>query len=279
MADIKKLGTQIGTTSIVTIAGLAMLASSAVALAQEQDAEQTVSNTGAASPVVAQGHVVSSNAIKSSKVEGIFSFSQTEVDSNSLINSTFADANKYLCSSQYASMVANGDIDVDSLEWSITVGGDVAHPFTATISEMSDEGSVQNIMGCTCLGNPVDGRASINARVKGISLDYIMDTAGVSESANTVVFTSSDGYEIALPLSYVKYRFSILAYEINGESMGDVLGCNNQLWLGSTSANYFTRDVISITFETRQTPPPTPFTEEGNEYYGNLPNISVRAAD
>ena len=173
--------------------------------------------------------------------------------------------------------IDNADVErLVTWEYDFTPTEDGAYTIQIrTITAQGYEGSIQTIMGCTCLGNPADGRASVNAGVRGISLSYLMEQAGLLGGVNTVVFTSADGYEVALPLSYVKYRFSVIAYQINDEPLKDVLGSNNQLWLGSSSANNFARDVTSVTFEARQTPPPTPFTEEGDAYYGNLPNIAV----
>ncbi len=49
----------------------------------------------------------------------------------------------------------------------------------------------------------------------------------------------------------------------------------NQLWLGSSSARYFARNIVSITLEARQTPPPAPGTPEAGDTYANLPNVGV----
>jgi len=53
------------------------------------------------------------------------------------------------------------------------------------------------------------------------------------------------------------------------------MGGSNQLWLGSTSANYFARDIVAITLEERQTPPPSPSSDEARAAYANLPNVGV----
>ncbi len=280
MSSAKKFG--LTKTGVVAVAGLAIVSAGmagSVALADGAPSQQAQPEQGALSQQGAQT-AASDRLVQADRVEGTFSFTQDAVTANTHISTTFAYAGKYLCGSQYYAAAAGGEAAAtDPMKWSISVGGDVQNPFTATIAQMEDEGSVQTIMGCTCLGNPADGRASINAGVRGISLNYLMEQAGLADGVNTVVFTSADGYEVALPLSYVKYRFSIIAYLINDESFEDVLGCNNQLWLGSTSANNFARDVVSVTFETRQTPPPAPFTEKGNASYGNLPNVAVETAE
>ena len=53
------------------------------------------------------------------------------------------------------------------------------------------------------------------------------------------------------------------------------MGGVNQLWLGSTAASYFARDIVSITLEERETPPPSPHSDEARAAYQNLPNVGV----
>lgn len=81
-------------------------------------------------------------------------------------------------------------------EWTISVGGTVAHSFDASTEEMADEASQTIVLGCSCAGNPADGIASINAEVTGVAVTELLRHAEPVEGANTVVFTSADGYEV-----------------------------------------------------------------------------------
>ena len=80
---------------------------------------------------------------------------------------------------------------------------------------------------------------------------------------------------MAVPLFYVQQRYSVLAFNLNGEPLANSMGGANQLWLGSTAASYFAQDVVEITFESRQTPPPTPGTAEAGDAYATVPNVSI----
>ena len=56
------------------------------------------------------------------------------------------------------------------------------------------------------------------------------------------------------------------------------MGGANQLWLGSTPASYFIRNVSSITLEARDAAdvPVSPSSDEARaEYAANLPNVGV----
>lgn len=207
-------------------------------------------------------------------VHGTFTFSQGVVSTVEDLAKNLAGASKYLC--------GNGAVDaaapVSPDEWTISVTGDVENSYSATLSEMADEGAAQITMGCSCAGNPVDGRAAGNAEVFGATVSSIIEKAQPAESVNTVVFTSSDGYEVTVPLFYVVQRFSVIAFDINGEPIGNTMGGSNQLWLGSTAASYFAQDVSEIRFESRQTPPSTPGTVEAGDSTAT-PNVSLTAAN
>lgn len=211
-------------------------------------------------------------------VAGVFAYNQGEITSTDAIARIFPRAASVLCAVHDGLPVADAApdvLDAPSGEWRVAVCGAVGHAYTATLDEMAEEGTAQLVMGCTCAGNPADGNALANGLVTGVTLRSIMEAAQVDAAANTVVFSSSDGYEVALPLSYVKQRFSLLAYAINGEPIANSVGGANQLWLGSTAASYFARDVVAITFEARQTPPPAPGTSEAGDRYANVPGIGI----
>lgn len=204
-------------------------------------------------------------------VEGDFSYTQTEVSSNEDIQKNIG-ASQYLCGARptgEASAIAPED-------WEITIGGAVQNSYVATYGELIQTDEVQSLlMGCACAGNPADGKASANAEVTGISVLTMIGMAEPEENANTVVFTSADGYEVALPLSYIQNRYCPIVFDVNGAPLAESVGGTNQLWLGSTSANYFARDVVAITLEERQTPPPSPNSDEARDAYANLPNVGV----
>ena len=226
----------------------------------------------------AQENVLASNAALQapSVVNGVFMFSQCEVSTLDAIHKALHLAPKYLCGAE----VGAGDSTETSPEnWTISVGGDVANGFSATIDELAQGGRAQVIMGCSCAGNPAGGPGTVNAETTGVTLRSIMERAGVSAGANTVVFTSEDGYEAALPLSYVKNRYAMIVYAVNGQPMSNSVGGSNQLWLGATSAQYYVRNVASISFETRQTPPPVPGSAQAADAAANMPSASITAAE
>lgn len=262
----------------LAIAGAAALVAAGVmpALALATTPAETVQATAGTQTAVAQEATQTiSTQVKSDQVQGQFAFDQSTLTSNDAIKKAFAGTNAYLCNSLAGTDEASVPLD----QWSITVNGDVSSEFTATLDELADEHALTVPMGCACAGNGADQRVVANAEVTGVTFIDIMRQAGVNPDANTVTFTSSDGYQVSLPLSYVKQRYTLIVYAVNGEPLENSMGGTNQLWLGSTSANYFARDITGITFEARDEAdiPAAPGTPEAGDTYANSPNVGVLA--
>lgn len=219
---------------------------------------------------------VASNRVVLDKVEGTFSFTQAEAASNDYLARNFKEGSQYLCGAKGTTDEAG---EASAQDWVLTVDGDVQSGYSEAVSELASSPVVQAIlMGCSCLGNPADGTSAANALVNGISALILVEMANPSADANTVVFTSSDGYQVALPLSYLQSHYCPIVFDVNGSPIADSMGGANQLWLGSTPASYFVRNVSSITVETRDEAdvPASPTSDEARaEYAANLPNVGV----
>ena len=279
------------------VAGLAVLAgmglSAGAALAQVQvqvqaqaqglTAEQAGAQTSLQAATVQLAAPVSP-LVTLSTVEGTFSFTQGEVSSIAELARGVYQGSKVLCASGpelgaagateasgEGAAAAEGAVDYGA--WTVSVGGDVANALSATVGELAEDCPFQQVMGCSCAGNPSNGRASGNALVTGVSLRDLIDLVQPEDGVNAVTFVSSDGYRVSLPLSYVKQRACVLVVEVNGEAMGDALGVANQVWLGSTSARYFAQNVVEILLTAEEVAPAAPgaVASEGV----NLPNVSV----
>lgn len=204
------------------------------------------------------------------KVEGFFSWNQEVSTSTKELAKNLYEASDYLCGAQATEgLEANGKAQLGD---SIEVGGDVGKAFTASVAELEKQAPARKIMGCTCYGNPADGKASANAQVSGFELRALIKAARPAEDANTITFTCADGYKVALPLSYVAQRYSIIVTAINDEAAKDAVGCTNQLWLGSTSARSFARDIVAIDITSEANPPAAPGATSVT------PNVGVSAA-
>lgn len=259
MADCKRAllaGTMVATMAFGT-AGQAV----AQEIAQEGDgAQAAVSRTdGAKGPA----------SVSAEAIQGAFSYDQQTITPNDVIREVFRRATAALCNATDDLVASN------PLGWRLAVTGDVEQAFDMAVDELAAESSVQQVMTCTCGGNPADGAATITADVKGIPVTHMLEKAEVKSGANTLTFVSSDGTELAMPLGYVIGRHAVLSYQINGEDLSASVGGNNQLWMARTSANYFVRDVVEIRVSTEAQPPANP--GEGLDY-PNSPNVGILTA-
>lgn len=258
------------TRKIAGIAGSALMLTgmgtgAAVAFADELPSQATTSELQQAEQSSMQETVLVKDVI------GTFSFTQLTASSKEAIHKTMASAGKYLCGN---SPIADPGEDVS--DWAISIEGLVENPYTTTIGEIqNDDELMTQLMGCACAGNPADGAASVNAEVTGIAVGTLLGRAGVSADVNTIVFVSSDGYQVALPYTYLQTRLCPVVFNVAGAPIVESMGGANQLWLGSTSANYFARDIVSIRAEHRDVVPAAPGTPEAGDSYANLPNIGV----
>lgn len=255
----------LGTTSVLALSGMA--SGVAVAAVPGDDAPAAPAAAEAQNAAWHKTDIVTVEA-----VPGLFEFTQNEVSSNDVIAS-IAKAAQFMCNSQGHLVKDDSTL---SGNWEIAFTGKVSEPKAFTMEEMSQSDAVKKMtMACTCMGNPADGRDTANAEVTGIPVSVMLEEVGVDAEANTIVFTSADGYQVALPLWYVTERYCPIVFDINGEPIPEVIGGSNQLWLGATSANYFARDIVSIALEERETPPPSPSSDEARAAYQNLPNVGI----
>ncbi len=212
------------------------------------------------------------------RVEGTFAYTQGEVADNISIARHIYKASNVLCGSGPELTAADSKASaIDAAQWTVSIGGDVQNAFSATMEELCAAGPFQQVMGCSCAGNPVDGRASANARVAGFTLASLLEAAHPCEGANTIAFVSQDGYAVSLPLSYVTQRASVVVYEMNDELMANSMGIANQLWLGSTSARYFAQNVVEVLVTAEDEVPAAPGAASQGEG-ANLPNVSLDGA-
>jgi DMSO/TMAO reductase YedYZ molybdopterin-dependent catalytic subunit len=64
---------------------------------------------------------------------------------------------------------------------------------------------------------------------EGVRIEDLLEEAGPSPQANTVIFKSHDGYTTSLPLDYIRDRNIIIAYAMNGVTLPPERGYPFQL--------------------------------------------------
>lgn len=256
------------TAALSALTGLALVASvTAVPAAYAAKGETTPPESPSAENAQASTSVPARTLVTDSVVEGTFAYTQGVPTPNDTIKKTFRNAALALCDNAATPLEA-----ANPLGWKLSVSGDVENGFSAFVSELAQENSVQKVMTCTCGGNPAGGRATMTGDVKGIPIEYLLARAEASSDANTITFVSSDGTRTAMPLGYVIGHHAVLSYQINGEDLSASVGGNNQLWMTKTPANYLIRDVVSIEVSSQENPPAAP---GASDTHPNSPNVGI----
>ncbi|MEG2007112.1 MAG: molybdopterin-dependent oxidoreductase [Raoultibacter sp.] len=207
-------------------------------------------------------------------VQGEFTYTQNSITPNYRIAQVFQRATNALCNATTELTVA-----ANAADWKISVVGDVANSYTATLGELAVDDEQTTLMGCACASNGAGGPAVINAEVTGIPLVSIIEKAAPAEAVNTVTLVSEDGYRMAVPLDYVMARKSLVSYRINQDPLTASVGGTNQLWIDSAAAKYFSRNIVSIELTIENAMPAVPGTEtDAAGQYVNRPNAGITSA-
>lgn len=104
-----------------------------------------------------------------------------------------------------------GPQDVDIAEYRLRLQGRVASPTTLTYQQVTNLPAFEKVVTLDC----VEGW-SVKILWKGVRLTDVLALAAYDTSATTVIFRCKDGYSTSLPLSYVRDRDILLAYQMNG---------------------------------------------------------------
>lgn len=103
--------------------------------------------------------------------------------------------------------------------------------------------SVEQVSTLGCISNKVGGDLISNAIWKGIRLKDLLDQTQIKEGAEYVVFRCFDGYDLGIPLTKALEEGTILAYEMNRETLTpahgypvraivpDIYGMMNAKWI------------------------------------------------
>lgn len=264
----KIIGTAAGTMLVLGSLGTTAVAPVQQALAADGDAtarEAVQADAG-------------TDMVQDSVVRGTFAATQTQTATAEVMKNLFRNVSAMLCNTSLHEEAASAaEVPTDAMEWEFSVSGEVRNPYHAVIGDLVDDedGVQQKIMGCTCMGNPSDGRAIANAEVTGLKLQALLMAAAPTADANAVVFTSSDGYSQTVPLYYLLSHNAVLAYEVAGEPVADSMGGVVQLWIHGASANYYVSNVTSIELVSL---PETPDDPSESDAFQNSPNVTVLEA-
>ena len=101
-------------------------------------------------------------------------------------------------------------------QWSLAIGGMVNNPRTVSFADLMQCPQTTLISTLECIGNPVGGYSIGTAAWQGVTLNYLLDAAGLNPKAVDVVLRGADGYSDSVPLSRARDDDVLLATYMNG---------------------------------------------------------------
>jgi DMSO/TMAO reductase YedYZ molybdopterin-dependent catalytic subunit len=132
---------------------------------------------------------------------------------------------------------------VDARGWQLEVLGLVQRPLTFTYDQIRAMPSAEQYFTLQCISNEVGGELIGNARWRGIWLADLLREAGVKPDAVDVVLHAADDYSDSIPIGKAMAPGTMLAFEMNGETLPpshgfptrllvpDIYGMKNVKWV------------------------------------------------
>jgi len=129
-------------------------------------------------------------------------------------------------------------------EWNLMIDGAVFHPTVLTLSELMAMPNHMVYAELYCFGVYVTG-----GNWTGVSLSSINETVGLDQSAMSISFYATDGYEKEFSLTDVLREDVIIAYEMDGIPISETLrlvipGANGEFWVAMI--NHITLSTTSV---------------------------------
>lgn len=109
--------------------------------------------------------------------------------------------------------------DVNAETWRLSVKGLVDNPIEITYEELKAMPSVEQFSTLGCVSNKVGGDLISNAIWKGVPLRNLLEQAKIKQGAEYIVFRCFDGYDVGIPLEKGLEDGTILAYDMNRETL------------------------------------------------------------
>ncbi len=152
-------------------------------------------------------------------------FSQTVVQPGRLAFASLADllANEVTPTDSFYVVTKNLiDPTVDSSTWTLTVDGLVGSVTTLSYSDLQSKiqsgalPAAGQYATMECVSNEVGGNLIGTARWDGTTLKAVLDTAALDSTAQWILFTSDDGYTVAIPLAKAVDPATMVVLQMNG---------------------------------------------------------------
>ncbi len=178
-------------------------------------------------------------------VVGVYTFNQLSTPTvRDYVEVTEYQGERLSSISEFRENSIKGPQTINVTDYRLSITGLVENQTEYTYSEVL-EGftSQEKVVTLNC----VEGWSATVLWV-GVSIMDLVESAGPSSDAVTVIFHAEDGYTTSLPLEYIEEKGLILAYKINGVTLPKENGFPFQLVAESKWGYKWCRWVVELEF-------------------------------
>lgn len=132
--------------------------------------------------------------------------------------------------------------DIDAEEWRLEVSGLVHAPLNLTYEGILSFPSLTEVVHLKCVMAGLEG----TGKWRGVPLKYILKESSVQGGALSVVLTGADGYTATLTLEEAMRDSTIIAYEMNDETLPKEHGFPARLVLPGALGYKWVKWIVAI---------------------------------
>jgi len=111
------------------------------------------------------------------------------------------------------------DPDIKVERWHLAIGGQVACSKTFTLEDLRALPAIEQETTLMCISNPIGGGLMSNARWKGVPLAALLHQVIPADRRGRVLLRAADGYTDTIYFEKALESSTIVAYEMNGETL------------------------------------------------------------
>jgi hypothetical protein len=142
-------------------------------------------------------------------------------------------------------------------QWTLIIDGSVANPLTLTVNDLAvmPKSEVTGVIYC--------GRLFVASGTwGGVSVSYLLSQVALEPGASNLEFRAEDGYQINVAVEAAYTQGFIIAYELDGQPLNEVLRLAVSGYPGNFWIHSITR--ITVTKTTNYNIGPNYYTSEAN---------------
>jgi DMSO/TMAO reductase YedYZ molybdopterin-dependent catalytic subunit len=114
--------------------------------------------------------------------------------------------------------------NVNAQDWKLKVHGEVEQEIELNLEQLRSLPSVKEYVTLECISNTVGGPLVGTALWEGVRLSTILESAKLKSGARYVIFFCDDGYSVAIPIDTALAEGTMLALNMNEESINNIHG-------------------------------------------------------